>query len=294
MMDLRDYCLSDPQCIGWSNVHRRLYYISKPRNPPPPGVEVIVTGSFSPHQLLAGIPIGYNYSSGSAIYGVMGTLTWFAKDKYDNYYAITDSHVVQYSDYVYFPPPILLTNPTLTAEKDLPIVKPVLIGEVIYKSNLNVQATNEDIAVIKLYEGIKPTAMSYGKQLAVFPLTPNEGETVVKVGARTGLTSGLVLDISATIRITEPTGILYFTGPVFALYSAEGDSGAPVFVGNALAGSIVAGTGAYAIANDISVILSVLSRLGLEIIWSSPTILLLVALTPLSLGAILSILSLKL
>lgn len=248
-------CLEDPFCVGWSNRRNRLYYTKYPTYVV--DAEVYILNSNFRRNLMGGVPIG-GYTNGELI---MGTLTWFAVDNNGNYYGITDAHVVAGYDVVYFPSPLLLVNPSLTAEH-IPIISPTPIGKVIYRSDLSSPSIQLDMAVFTL--NVKPVLISYGKILPWFFNVPHEGEPVIKVGARTGLSNGTVLDSSATIKIYEVTGLKLFTGPLFVLHSQEGDSGGPIFVGTSIVSSIVAGTGVYAVGNDPILMLQTLHSLGLK------------------------------
>lgn len=190
---------------------------------------------------------------------------------------------------MYFPSPLLKINPSYTAEK-IPIMNPVPIGTVIYRSNINTTYVNLDMAVIKLYKNIVPYTITYGKMLPLFFDMPNEAEPVVKVGARTALTSGIVIDQSATLKVINIfNNMIYFTGPLFQLYSEEGDSGGPIFVGNSIVSTIVAGTGQFALGNDILNVISTLRSLGLKLyISGNKTVLYLAAIPPLITGALLT------
>lgn len=256
----RNKCLEDPSCVGWSEIRKRFYYT---KYPPywVDGEVYIIGSSFHPH-LMGGIPIG----GVSGEYAYMGTLTWFAVDKNGNYYGITDAHVVYNYDTVYFPPQLLFSNPQYTAEH-IPIITPTPIGNVIWRSSLSSDAINLDMAVFTL--NTKPYLISYGKIVPAFYDIPHELEPVIKVGARTGLTNGSVLDRLATIKMVEVTGQKLFTGPLFILHTESGDSGAPIFVGQSIVASVVGGTGTYAIANDPSVMIQALGSLGLRPVFNA-------------------------
>jgi len=247
-------CLDDPTCAGWSNTRNRFYYTKYPSYVVD-GEVYILDSTFSAN-LEAGIPIGGTVNNEA----YMGTLTWFAKDKQGNYYGITDAHVVYSYDTVYFPSPLLSINPSYTAEH-IPIVSPTPIGQVIYRSNITGSNVTLDMAVFTL--NVKPVLISYGKILPWFFDVPHELEPVIKVGARTALTNGTVLDRLATVKMMEVSGPTLFTGPIFSIHTEAGDSGAPVFVGTSIVGSIVGGTGLYAVGNDPIQMLQALHSLGL-------------------------------
>ena len=280
-------CEQIPQCVGWSNTKRRIYTTSYVYVP---GVEVFVLGGTprSRAGIFAGLPIGG--VCGNTAY--MGTISFFAQDDYGNYYAVTDAHVVYCYDTVYFPSPLLQFYPSYTAEK-IPITPPQPIGTVVYRSDISSQYINLDLAVIKLNPGITPYTITYGKQLPIFFMPPNEGEPVTKVGARTGLSSGIVIDPLATVKVVTVTGTLaYFTGSLFQLYSLEGDSGGPIFAGNAIVGTIVAGTGQFALGNSVPLMLHTLQTLGLKPYLShSKTVLYITAIPPIIAGAAITALS---
>lgn len=275
-------CLEDPYCVGWSETRKRLYYT---RYPPywVDGEIYRLNSSFSRH-LMGGVPIGGVY--GKEAY--MGTLTWFAVDKSGNYYGITDAHVVYNYDVVYFPPQVLTINPSYTAEH-IPIVNPTPIGKVIWRSNLNSEFIDLDMAVFTL--NVKPYLISYGKIVPTFFNLPYEMEPVIKVGARTGLTNGTVLDQLATIKIVEETGPTLFNGSLFVLHSESGDSGGPIFVGSSIVSSVVAGTGVYAVGNYVPRILQALKSLGLRPVFNASVVELLTAIPYVIGGSILAILS---
>ena len=193
---------------------------------------------------------------------------------------------------MYFPSPLLKINPSYTTE-NIPIINPIPIGTVIYRSDINTTYVNLDMAVIKLYSGITPYTITYGKMLPLFFDVPNELEPVVKVGARTSLTSGIVVDRSATFKILNIfDNLIYFTCPLFQLPSEEGDSGGPIFVGNSIVSTIVAGNGQFAIGNDVLNIISTLRSLGLKLyISNNKTVLYLAAIPPVVSGALLTALS---
>ena len=284
----RRICMQIPQCIGWSSTKKRIY-VNSPVYVP--GVETfVISGRFKTFSqgIFAGVPIGG--ICGNTYY--LGTLSFFAVDNSGNYYAITDSHVVPCYDTVYFPSPLLKINPSYTTE-NIPIINPVPIGTVIYRSNINTTDVNLDMAVIKLDSGITPYTITYGKMLPLFFDVPNELEPVVKVGARTSLTSGIVVDQSATFKILNVYGnLIYFTGSLFQLPSEEGDSGGPVFVGNSIVSTIVAGNGQFAIGNDILNVISTLRSLGLRLyISNNKAVLYLAAIPPIITGTLLTALS---
>lgn len=278
----RQRCLEDPYCIGWSETKKRYYYARYP--PYWVDGEVYILNSIFRRHLMAGIPIG-GVSGGEAY---MGTLTWFAVDKNNNYYGITDAHVVYNFDTVYYPPQLLIRYPQYTAEH-IPLINPTPIGNVIYRSNLNSDIIELDMAVFTL--NVKPYLISYGKIVPAFFNVPYETEPVIKVGARTGLSNGTVLDQLATIKIVEPTGVKLFNGSLFALYSQEGDSGGPIFVGNSIVSSIVAGTGLYAVGNYVPRMTQTLQALGLKPIFNFGPIELLSAIPYIAGGAILSLIA---
>ena len=278
----RQRCLVDPYCVGWSETRKRFYYTKYP----PYWVDgeiYILNTNFKPH-LMAGVPIG-GVTNNEAY---MGTLTWFAVDKNGNYYGITDAHVVSNFDTVYFPPQLLVYKPQFTAEH-IPIINPTPIGNVIYRSNLNSDIIELDMAVFTL--NVKPYLISYGKILPTFFDIPYELEPAIKVGARTGLTNGTVLDRLATIKIFETTGPKLFNGSLFALHTEDGDSGGPIFVGNSIVSSVVAGTGIYAVGNYVPRIIQTLSSLGLKPIFNFGVAETLSAIPFIAGGAILAFLS---
>lgn len=248
-------CLEDPICVGWSETRKRYYYVRYP--PYWVDGEVYILDSYFKPNLMGGVPIGG--VSGNTAY--MGTLTWFAVDKNGNYYGITDAHVVYSYDTVYFPPQLLTINPQYTAEH-IPILNPMPIGQVIWRSNLNSDLVELDMAVFTL--NVKPYLISYGKIVPAFFDVPHELEPVIKVGARTGLTNGSVLDRLATIKMYEVTGPRLFNGSIFVLHTESGDSGGPIFVGTSIVGSVVGGTGVYAVANYTPRIIQALASLGLK------------------------------
>jgi len=250
----KNLCINDPCCIGWSETKKRMYYKKYPTYAI--DAEIRILDDIPKSNLMAGIPIGGSASG----FAYMGTLTWFAKDKQGNYYGITDAHVVYNYDTVYFPSPLLVGNPSLTAEH-IPIVSPTPIGQVIYRSSITSQQVDLDMAVFTL--NTKPTLISYGKILPIFFDMPHEVEPVIKVGARTGLTNGTVLDRLATVKMQELSQTVLFTGSLFAIHSEAGDSGSPIFVGNSIVSSIVGGTGLYAVGNYVVNMLSTLHSLGL-------------------------------
>ena len=284
----REICMLIPQCIGWSNTKRRIYVTSPVYIP---GIETFVIGGLPKTRaqgIFAGLPIGG--VCGNQAY--MGTLSFFAEDSQGNFYAVTDAHVVPCYNTVYFPSPVLKVNPSYTVEK-IPITNPIPIGEVYYRSNITSSEITLDMAVIKLYDNVKPYVITYGKFLPMFFDVPNELEPVVKVGARTGITSGIVIDQSATVKVsTIFDTVAYFTGPLFQIYSEEGDSGAPVFVGNSVVSTIVAGTGQFAVGNNVMEILKTLTSLGLRPYFSeSKKVLYISAIPPLVGGALLTALA---
>ena len=280
-------CEQVPQCVGWSNTKRRIYTTSHVYIP---GIEVFVLGGMprSRAGIFAGLPIGG--ICGNTAY--MGTISFFAQDSYGNYYAVTDAHVVYCYNTVYFPSPLLKYYPNYTAEK-IPITNPVPIGTVVYRSDIASPHITLDMAVIKLNPGVQPYTITYGKFLPLFFDVPNEAEPVVKVGARTGVTSGMVIDQSATLKVyTIFNTEAYFTGPLFQIYSLEGDSGGPIFVGNSIVSTIVAGTGQFAVGNNVMDMISTLRSLGLKPYFShNKKVLYVASIPPIVSGALLAALS---
>ena len=281
----REICQQVPQCIGWSNTKRRIYVTSPVYIP---GIETFLLSGLpksSAQGIFAGLPIGG--ICGNQAY--MGTLSFFAQDNNGNYYAITDSHVVPCYNTVYFPSPVLQINPKYTAE-NIPIITPEPIGTVIYRSNISTTNITLDMAIIKLNSGIIPHVITYGKQLPMFFDVPNELEPVVKVGARTGISSGITIDQSITIKIVTIYGTqAYFTGPLFQIYSEEGDSGGPILAGNSIVSTIVAGTGQFAVGNDPVQIISTLTSMGLRPYFSeTKKVLYITAIPPIVTGALLT------
>ena len=269
-MDHIELCPKVNGCVGWSNTKRRLY-LSYPTWLPP-NVEGIVIGPIR-YNLMAGIPIG-GYAQNAL---VMGTLSFFAQDANGNLYGVTDGHVVYNYNTVYFPSPLLMVNRSYTKE-NIPLPpQPVPIGEVVWRSPVSTNM-DLDLAVFKLYSNVQVYPIAYGKILPLFLFTPEPGETVIKVGARTSLTSGTTVDQSATISITTDLGTqAYFTGSLFAIPSLPGDSGAPIFAGNTLVGTIVGGNGSFAVANNIVKVKQTLNQMGLKILFTSNKAILAVA-----------------
>ena len=264
---MRDLCSSIPECIGFSNTKRRIYVHSPPSVPVPPDVEVKVIGKLKSH-VMAGIPIG-SQSGGTA---VMGTLSWFAVDSAGNYYGLTDAHVVYGFSQVYYPSPLLYVQPQYLGLR-LPLPpSPQLLGPVKFTTNPVQPTMNVDLAAFSLPQ--KPYPLVFGKIIPLFFSVPAEGEPVTKIGARTGATTGIVLDTSATISMyTVLNTVAEFTGPIFELHTEEGDSGAPVILQSALVSTIVGGNGQFAVGNDPIVLQQTLSSWGLRAYFLQNTLL---------------------
>ena len=288
--ELAQLCTKIPQCVGWSNTKKRLYtavpvYIPGIETYPLNGRMISRAGG-----LLAGVPIGGTCNN----VAYMGTLSFFVKDNQGNYYAVTDSHVVPCYNTVYFPSPILLVNPSFTQEM-IPNVSPWAIGQVYYRTNINNNYVNLDMALIKLVPNVKIFPITYGKRFIMFFDVPNELEPVIKVGAKTGLSAGFVVDQSVTLKVKNVYGnIIWFEGPLFKLYSEEGDSGAPILVGESIVSTLVAGTGQFALGNDVENIISLLSSMNLELyISNNKTVLYITALPMIIGGALLTLLGIQ-
>jgi len=288
--ELAQLCARIPQCIGWSNTRKRLYttisvYI--------PGIE---THPLNGHMttrvggLLAGVPIGGTCNN--AVY--MGTLSFFVKDNQGNYYAVTDSHVVPCYNTVYFPSPLLIVNSSFTQEM-VPITSPWAIGQVYYRTNINNNYVNLDVALIKINTNVKVSPITYGNHSIMFFDIPHELEPVIKVGARTGITTGFAIDQSVTLKVKNIYGnVIWFEGPLFKLYSQEGDSGAPILAGESLVSTLVAGNGQFALGNDVENIESLLSSKNLKFYTSSNKNVLYTTVLPAIIGgALLTLLGLK-
>jgi hypothetical protein len=251
---MQKICEQLNNCVGFSNVKKRIY-VTRITGNEPNNVEVIRVGGPFRHYLPAAIPIGGESQNVLD----MGTLTWYAQDSQGNWYGITDGHVLDGFSTVYFPPPLVFYNKQYLG-LNVPLIKPVPIGTVTQY----VQYPYVDLGVFKL--NVKPHLVSYGGVVPINISQVFEGEQVLKIGARTGATLGIVLDQSATVTIAGDQGTIQFTGPLFQMYSQPGDSGGPVFqFSGALVSSIVAGTGSYAIGNSIANIVAQLKAWGLQL-----------------------------
>jgi len=205
------------------------------------------------YQLPSGIPIGNNT--------VLGTVFGYATDG-TNWYLITPSHVAQYLTTTYFPSGLY----EYINEPNIPKGNPVPIGTVYTRTPITTNI-DLDIALIKLNPNIKPMPYIYNLNAPQFTMDPQFGETIIKVGARTGITEGYVVDPEVTLKILTDSGQeIYFTGSLLFLHSLPGDSGSPIYEnGGALVGMLEGGNGIYAIANLPSKINEYLQSNGLKL-----------------------------
>jgi len=93
------------------------------------------------------------------------------------------------------------------------------------------------------------------------PIQAREGMLVMKSGRTTGITTGRVLDVNATIKVNSPIGELLFKGQILSnLKCAGGDSGSLVFdaQGNPV-GLLFAGSDSFSVFNKATNVASALS-----------------------------------
>jgi len=250
--------------MGYSNTSDRRYYFNCDIDTPDiflSSSQNICLGSKFKMHSDGGLPLGVSIGDNNT----MGTLGFFVRDPQGNIYGVTDAHVIQNIQTVYSPSGVAVFSPQFYGNP-APAVKPVPIGSTYYVTPV-VGNIDIDFGLIKINPGITPINYVYGVGVPQFIMPADFLENVIKVGARTGVTIGYVVDRSVTVPIETDTGNeVTFTGTLFFLHTLPGDSGSPIYeTGGGIVGTVEGGNGIYCVGNSASAIASILKKMGLKL-----------------------------
>jgi len=187
-------------------------------------------------------PAPTGVSTSRADENAAGTIGWYVVDEEGNVYAISNNHVWAAENKGSVGDPLVQPGRLDGGDPSKDVV--FTLYDFI-SIDFSQNASNYvDVAVAKpvdyslVYMAILNVGGVVGKRI------PNLNETVVKHGRTSGLTSGTVIDTSATVKIEYSTGTATFTDVIVVEGTAQpGDSGSPVltqkneFVGLLFAGS---------------------------------------------------------
>jgi len=249
--------------MGYSNTSDRHYYFNCDVDTPDVFLtskqNICLGNKFKMHS--GGLPLGVSIGDNNT----MGTLGFFVSDPQGNIYGVTDAHVIQNMVTVYSPSGVAVFSPQYYGNS-APAIKPVQIGSTYYVTPV-VGNVDIDFGLIKIDPGITPINYVYGVGVPQFLMPADFLENVIKVGARTGVTIGYVVDRSVTVPIETDTGNeITFTGTLFFLRTLPGDSGSPIYEsGGSIVGTVEGGNGIYCVGNSADAIANMLKKLGLKL-----------------------------
>ena len=183
----------------------------------------VYTGKYRP------TPCGV--STGRADTYSAGTIGWWLIDQDFNLYLMSNNHVWANENQGQPGDPLIQPSLIDGGDPDTDVIA-YLVDYVPLKTDVD-NLVDVAVADMSHLSDKYATIMEVGGVIGVED--PVEGMEVVKVGRTTGLTRGIIIDSSATIRVEYDMGILTFTD-VFIVQgnniAKPGDSGSPVLNNN--------------------------------------------------------------